>query len=329
MENFRNYYELLGVERGSAPDEIKKAFRRLARQYHPDMNPGDKAAEEKFKEFNEAYRVLSDPATRSQYDQFTRFWRGRKGRSNKDFWNNQSAEPVAKSSEDFSQFGDFNSFIDQLLGRRPRNNSPEREKDEYGRGDSRRGTRTPTVDQEDYRAYEAPPRPKNVEAELKLPLETAYLGGKERIKLEDGRSLEVEMPPGMISGHKIRLRGQGIANGDLFLKINILPHQRFRLMGIDIHCALPITPAEAVLGGFVEVPTLDGLVKISLPNGVISGQRLRLAGKGFPNEEGDRGDQLLEIQIVLPKEVSAAERELYEKIRAIETFNPRLDDLGT
>jgi curved DNA-binding protein len=329
MENFRNYYELLGVQRGSTPEELKKAFRRLARQYHPDMNPGDKAAEEKFKEFNEAYRVLSDPATRSQYDQFTRFWRGRKGRSNKDFWNGRSAEPATKAEEDYSQFGDFNSFIDQLLGRRPRANSqPERE--EYGRSDSRRGSRTSTVEPENYRAsYEAPPRPKNVEAELKLPLETAYLGGKERIKLEDGRSLEVDMPPGMIAGHKIRLRGQGIANGDLFLKIDILPHQRFRLLGTDIHCVLPVTPAEAVLGGFVEVPTLDGLVKISLPVAVVSGQRLRLAGKGFPNDDGERGDQLLEIQIVSPKEISAAERELYEKIRAIETFNPRLDDLGT
>jgi curved DNA-binding protein len=334
MENFRNYYELLGVERGSTPEDIKKAFRRLARQYHPDMNPGNKAAEEKFKEFNEAYRVLSDPSTRSQYDQFTRFWRNRKGRSNKDFQNSaRPADNRSKGDEDFSQFGDFNSFIDQLLGRRPRsNNGSSREAE----GDSRRSARTSTAEKEDYRSAKgdaatqtAPPRPKNVEAELKLPLEKAYQGGRERIKLEDGRSLEVEMPGGMLPGHKIRLRGQGIANGDLFLKINIQPHQRFRLSGIDIHCLLPLTPAEAVLGGFVEVPTLDGLVKISLPQGVVNGQRLRLAGKGFPNEDGDRGDQLLEIQLVLPKDLSAAERELYEKIRAIETFNPRLDDLGT
>jgi curved DNA-binding protein len=320
MENFRNYYELLGVERGSAPEDIKKAFRRLARQYHPDLNPGDKAAEEKFKEFNEAYRVLSDPATRSQYDQFTRFWRNRKGRSNRDFQSNaRPSESRAKGDEDYSQFGDFNSFIDQLLGRRPRSSREAGEED-------RRSPRTATVEKEN---YQAPPRPKNVEAELKLPLEKAYQGGRERIKLEDGRSLEVEMPAGMMPGHKIRLRGQGIANGDLFLKIDVLPHQRFRLQGNDIHCILPLTPAEAVLGGFVEVPTLDGLVKISLPQGVFSGQKLRLAGKGFPNEQGARGDQLLEIQLALPKELSAAERELYEKIRAIETFNPRLDDLDT
>jgi curved DNA-binding protein len=190
MENFRNYYELLGVERNSPPDEIKKAFRRLARQYHPDLNQGDKSAEEKFKEFNEAYRVLSDPAARSQYDQFTRFWRGKKNRNNQDFWNRPDegrSESRSKSEEDFSQFGDFNSFIDQLLGRRPKPNTYNR-KEEEEFGSSRRG-RTSTVEpEEDFRQESfkktAPPRPKNVEAELRLPLEKAYQGGRERIKLE-------------------------------------------------------------------------------------------------------------------------------------------------
>jgi curved DNA-binding protein len=328
MENFRNYYEMLGVERNSPPEEIKKAFRRLARQYHPDLNPGDKSAEEKFKEFNEAYRVLSDPAARSQYDQFTRFWRGKKNRTNPDFWsraNEGKSESRSKPEEDFSQFGDFNSFIDQLLGRRPKPNNYSRNEEEVGSG--RRG-RTSTVEADEDFRNSAPPRPKNVEAELRLPLEKAYQGGRERIKLEDGRSLEVDMPAGMVPGHKIRLRGQGIANGDLFLKIEVSPHHRFRLIGTDVHCALPVTPAEAILGGFVEVPTLDGLVKISLPAGVTVGQKLRLAGKGFPDEGGKRGDQLLEIQIAIPKTVAPAERELYEKIREIETFNPRLDDAG-
>jgi curved DNA-binding protein len=333
MENFRNYYELLGVERNSAPDEIKKAFRRLARQYHPDLNQGDKSAEEKFKEFNEAYRVLSDPSARSQYDQFTRFWRGKKNRNNQDFWSGSRADEDrndsrSKVEEDFSQFGDFNSFIDQLLGRRSKTNSYNRGAEELG--SNRRGrtsTVEPTADFRDESfPKSAPPRPKNVEAELLLPLEKAYQGGRERIKLEDGRSLEVDMPAGMVPGHKIRLRGQGIANGDLFLKIDVAPHQRFRLVGTDVHCVLPVTPAEAILGGFVEVPTLDGLVKISLPAGITVGQKLRLASKGFPDESGKRGDQLLEIQVSIPKTVSQAERDLYEKIRSIETFNPRLDD---
>jgi curved DNA-binding protein len=341
MENIRNYYELLGVERNSSPEDVKKAFRQLARQYHPDMNPGDKEAEEKFKEFNEAYRVLSDPTTRSQYDQFTRFWR-KKGRS-KDFWNNVSnrAESPAKTEEDFSQFGDFNSFIDQLLGRKSKVYAEDRQEERYDRTTETvrydyeepmgKSGRAATIDDEQYGTSsrtESPPRSKNVEAELRLPLEKAYQGGRERIKLEDGRSLEVEMPPGMVPGHLIRLRGQGIANGDLFLKIDIVPHHQFRLEGWDVHCPLPVTPAEAVLGGSVEVPTLDGLVKISLPTGVTTGRRLRLAGKGFPNEDGDRGDQLLEIQIVVPKKISEAEKKLYEELRSIETFNPRLDGLG-
>ena len=337
MENFRNYYELLGVERNSPPDEIKKAFRRLARQYHPDLNQGDKGAEEKFKEFNEAYRVLSDPSARSQYDQFTRFWRGKKNRNNQDFWSGaRTEEDRSKSEEDFSQFGDFNSFIDQLLGRRPKPNSYSRSEEEVGNGRRGRAATVAAEPEEDFRdekirgnTKSAPPRPKNVEAELRLPLEKAYQGGRERIKLEDGRSLEVDMPAGMVSGHKIRLRGQGIANGDLFLKIDVAPHHRFRLMGTDVHCALYVTPAEAILGGFVEVPTLDGLVKISLPAGVTVGQKLRLASKGFPDENGKRGDQLLEIQVAIPRTVSTAERELYEKIRSIETFNPRLDDANS
>jgi curved DNA-binding protein len=333
MENIRNYYELLGVERNSSPDDIKKAFRQLARQYHPDMNPGNKVAEEKFKEFNEAYRILSDPMSRSQYDQFTRFWRSKKGRS-KDFWGNNKPDNQDRDEEDFSQFGDFNSFIDQLLGRKPKGSSDDPEgADQYDFSSAakRRPGRNSASDQELYNSFprtEPPPRSKNVEAELRLPLEKAYHGGRERIKLEDGRSLEVDMPAGMIPGHMIRLRGQGIANGDLFLKIDIIPHHRFRLEGWDIHCSLPVTPAEAVLGGFVEVPTLDGLVKISLPTGVTTGRRLRLAGKGFPQEDGERGDQLLEVQIVVPKKISEAEKKLYEELRSIETFNPRLDGVG-
>jgi curved DNA-binding protein len=324
MEDIRNYYELLGVKRDATPDEIKQSFRRLARKYHPDLNPGDKAAEEKFKDISEAYEVLSDRSKRSQYDKFTGFWRKNRGK------------PPATSPEDRSvdeDFGDdFNTFIDRLLGRKKEangNNNSDRSKSARDRVDDRHRQR-PTTDEystgRTYAEMPPPPRPKNLEAELTLPLDKAYLGGRERITIqEDGRALEVDMPPGMIPGQKIRLRGQGIAGGDLYLKINIAPHQFFRLEGVDVYCHLPVTPAEAVLGGFVEVPTLDGLVKISLPQSIISGQKLRLAGKGFPAEDGRRGDQLLEIQIVVPKNPPPIERELYQKLREIESFNPRLD----
>ena len=151
-----------------------------------------------------------------------------------------------------------------------------------------------------------------------MPLERAYIGGPERIRLEDGRSLEVNMPGGMVSGQRIRLRNQGIAGGDLFLKITVSEHEFFKLEGDNIAC-------EAVLGGDIEVPTLDGWVKMKLPPGVISSQVLRLAEKGYPDGRGGRGDQLVEIKIVPPKNLNDEERELYEKLRQIETFKPRRD----
>jgi curved DNA-binding protein len=133
------------------------------------------------------------------------------------------------------------------------------------------------------------------------------------------------MPPAMVTGQRLRLRNQGVNGGDLYLKITVSEHSFFKLKNSDIFCELPLTPSEAVLGGEVEVPTLDGWVKMKLPPGVFSGQRLRLAGKGYPTGNADRGDQLVEIQIVLPKEISEEERELYQKLRQIETFKPRKD----
>jgi curved DNA-binding protein len=335
MQDIRNYYELLGVKRDASADEIKQSFRQLARKYHPDLNPGDKSAEDKFKDISEAYEILSDRSKRSQYDKFTGFWR--KNRT-KPTTTNHNPPRDRSDEDDFSD--DFNTFIDRLLGRKKEassaNYSNERSSKtntQTTRTDRDPERRTPRSTQTSERPErntfsEAPPptRPKNLEAELTLPLDKAYLGGRERITIqEDGRSLEVDMPPGMIPGQKIRLRGQGIAGGDLYLKINVAPHQFFRLEGINVYCQLPVTPAEAVLGGFVEVPTLDGLVKISLPQSVAPGQKLRLAGKGFPGDDGKRGDQLLEIQIVVPKNPAPAERELYQKLRDLESFNPRLD----
>lgn len=326
MQDIRNYYELLGVKRDASADEIKQAFRRLARKYHPDLNPGDKAAEDKFKDISEAYEVLSDRSKRSQYDKFTGFWRKNRG--------SKPPASTPRERQDEEDFGDdFNSFIDRLLNRKKEAASTSNPRSTVGEAFTPRN-RYPrtgrnvgaTRDGERNAFNDAPARPKNLEAELTLPLDKAYFGGCERITIqEDGRALEVEMPAGMLPGQKIRLRGQGIAGGDLYLKINVSPHPFFRLEGIDLYCQLPVTPAEAVLGGFIEVPTLDGLVKINLPPSVTSGQKLRLAGKGFPNDDGDRGDQLLEIQVVIPKNIPPAERELYEKLREIESFNPRLD----
>lgn len=167
------------------------------------------------------------------------------------------------------------------------------------------------------------PAPKNIEARLTLPLEKAYTGGKERIRLEDGRSLEIEMPPAMFDGQKIRLKNQGLNGGDLYLEITISPHRLFTIQNYDIYCQVPITPCEAVIGGAIEVPTIDGLVKMNVPQGVYSGQRLRLANKGYRDRAGNRGDQLVEIKIVAPKEISEEELKLYQQLQEIQTFNPR------
>ncbi len=309
MQNVQNYYDILGVSKNASPDEIKQAFRRLARRYHPDVNPGDKIAEEKFKNLNEAYEVLSDLNQRSQYDQFSRLWQ------------KQNSGKKKGSSVDFTQFGEFNKFVDQLRNRRNTSEPSDNER-----------TRIPTNNPEAYRpgttrrekvVTPRPSRPlrRDIEARLTLPLEKAYIGGRERIRLEDGRSLEVEMPPAMVNGQKIRLKEQGVEGGDLYLIITVEPHSLFELQGNDLFCQIPLTPAEAILGGAVEVPTLDGLVKMNVPSGVNSGQKLRLANKGYPKENGKRGDQLVEIIIVIPKNITPEERELYEKIRKIEKFN--------
>lgn len=342
MQNFRNYYDILGVARDVSAEEIKQAYRRLARQYHPDLNPNNKEAEEKFKDIGEAYEVLSDTTKKAQYDQFSRYWKqsgfqNNASTSNGSSWSNggggnyegNTAQRGTAEDVDFSEFPDFNSFVDQLLGRRFTKETTT-------------GTapRTATSARDFYRpgttktAYTVNPRGprKDAEARLSIPLEKAYRGGRERVRLEDGRSLEVNMPPAMVTGQRIRLKGQGKNGGDLYLKITVEPHEFFKLEGSEIHCELPITPSEAVLGGQVEVPTLDGPVKMKIPAGVRSGQRLRLADKGYPTGKdvypgggtaAHRADQIVEIQIVTPRNPTPQERELYEKLRQYES-NPRV-----
>jgi curved DNA-binding protein len=325
LQNFRDYYEILGIPKDASSEEIKKVYRRLARQYHPDLNPGNKEAEEKFKTIGEAYEILSDSSRRSQYDQFSRYWQqngfaGNKQTPKSKGWNNRTND---RSSQDVdpSQFSDFESFVNQVIGVSNRK-EPKSSSGNTTTSDPFRSPRTKVA-----YTVNTPPRAnrRDIEARLTLPLEKAYQGGNERIRLEDGRSLEVTMPPAMVTGQTIRLRNQGISGGDLYLKITVDPHPLFKLEGANIFCQVPVTPSEATLGGQVEAPTLDGPVKMTIPPGVRSGQRFRLGNKGYPVENGQRGDQLVEIQIVTPKNISPQERELYEKLREIETFKPRAD----
>jgi curved DNA-binding protein len=339
MQNFRNYYDILDVPKDASSEEIKKSYRRLARKYHPDLNPGDKAAEERFKDIGEAYEILSDEVKRAQYDQFGQFWNqnGFQGQGSRPSrrsggvgnWESRAnSGTVLEEDVDFGEYADFQDFLDQLLGKRAAKASSPGPNTTAPRSTTTRTNRyetdpfRPGVTKTAYTARSASRR--DAEARLSVPLEKAYTGGRERIRLEDGRSLEVNMPPGMVTGQRIRLKGQGSGGGDLYLKIDVAAHAFFKIEGADIACQLPITPSEAVLGGQIEAPTLDGWVKMTIPKGVRSGQRLRLAGKGYPTENG-RGDQLVEIRIEVPRDLTGSERELYEKLRQVEAFNPRAD----
>ena len=286
MQNFRDYYEILGILDSADSQIIKQAYRRLARQFHPDLNPGNQEAEERFKSISEAYEILSDTAHKSQYDDYRRYWQQQ------------------KSEADYRDLEDFNHFVEQLLNRQE--NSP------------------PSVQKTQQKTRKAAStQRRDAEASLQVPLERAFHGGAERVRLEDGRALEVDMPPGMLTGQRIRLKGQGINGGDLYLKIIVEPHTFLRVQGQDIVCHLPITPSEAVLGGQITVPTIDGPVQMTIPAGIQSGRKLRLAGKGYGRTPEQRGDQIVEIEIAIPKLLSDQEVELYEKLRAVEAFNPR------
>jgi len=287
MRNFRNYYQILGVDRNASLAEIKRAYRQLARRYHPDLNPGDKTAEERFKLISEAYQVLSDSQKRAEYNRFGQYWQ------QKGF---QGEPPPRTPSEfDYGRFLDFQDFIDQLLQRFTRRSEPRPE------------------------AWDAPG---DIEARLNLTLQQAYKGGRQRLTLGE-RTLEVNLPPGMVTGQRIRLRKQGDNGGDLYLNIHVSPDDQLRLEGDDIYCTLPITPSEAVLGTQVQVPTLDGPVKMVIPPRVQNHQRLRLPGRGYLREDHTRGDQIVELLIQVPTEPTPQELHLYEQLRQIERFNPR------
>ena len=331
---FRDYYETLGVPRDAAEDQIKKAYRKLARKFHPDVNPGDKTAEEHFKEINEAYEVLSDAEKRRRYDDLGAEWK-----AGMDF------SPPSGSPETFhGQVGDlgdlfrggdgvggFSDFFGALFGSRRRGGA--------GVGFSRRGG--------------------DVESEVSMTLEEAHRGTSRTVRLPveepcsacggsgekdkkacpvcGGRgsqtkleSFTVNIPRGVHDGSVIRVPGRGGAGlggsprGDLYLHVRIQPHQRFHLRdGADTELELPIAPWEAVLGGTAKVPTLDGPVEIRIPPNSQAGQMLRLRGKGLATSGGSQGDQYVRLKIVVPPKATEKEIELLKKLSAESSFNPR------
>ncbi len=306
MQNFKDYYQILGVSRDASADDIKKAYRKLARQYHPDVNPGDQRAEEMFKTIGEAYEILSDTTKRKQYDQFGQYYQqtGFRGGGSPSSYAGNPFAGFDPNQVDFGQFADFQDFIDQLLGR-------------MGTEDFRTSTPGAGYSSGNY----------DVEATIHLSLSEAYEGGKRRLTIEGSRKLEVNIPQGITNGKKVRLRGQGQTkpnggNGDLYLNVELKPHPFFRLEGSDIYCDVPITPSEAVLGAVIDVPTLAGQVQVRVPAGIKAGQKLRLSGKGFP-KGSVKGDQLVVLQIVVPDAPTVTERELYEQLQLVQSYNPR------
>jgi curved DNA-binding protein len=322
--DFKDYYAILGVSKTAAPEEIKQAFRKLARKYHPDVNPNNKQAEARFKEVSEAYEVLSDADKRKKYDQFGQYWKqagdGFPG----------GGVNVDMGGFDFSQYGSFDDFINELLGR-------------FGGAGPRPGGRQQTYS---YRTSTGGPTgfsggfsdfgfqdagagtAQDSEAAIALTFSEAFHGVQKRFNLGN-ETIDVRIPAGAKTGSRLRLRGKGQINpltqqrGDLYLKVELQPHSFFQFEGDNLVCEVPIAPDEATLGASIDVPTPDGIVNVKLPAGVRSGQSLRLRGKGWVLPKGGRSDQLVKVAIVPPKDLSAQEREYYEKIRAIRSFNPR------
>lgn len=318
----RDYYEALGVSRDASGDEIQQAYRRLARRYHPDIN-SDPAAEERFKEIGEAYQVLSDPATRARYDRFGPNFRqipedydervaaaGHRAGPASSSW--RSGRATSSSGWRSTPFDDGGVRIGQGFGGIDID-------DLFGGlfGGQGATSRIPGADQE---------------AEIELTVEDAYRGGRRTITLEGlggPRGYQVTIPRGVTEGQRIRLPGQGgrgsagAASGDLYLVVRIARHPRYRLRGRDIDVDLPVTPWEAALGATVPVTTPGGEAKVRVPPGTSSRRRLRLRGEGLPNPRGTPGDFYAVIQIMVPPRLGAEERQLFERLAAVSTFDPR------
>ncbi|MGK7930004.1 MAG: DnaJ C-terminal domain-containing protein [Microcystaceae cyanobacterium] len=323
--DFKDYYSILGVNKSATGEEIKKAFRKLAVKYHPDRNPDNKAAEEKFKEISEAYEVLSDSEKRKKYDQFGQYW---KQASQTTGWGNSgTGAPNANvdfGGFDFSEYRNFDEFINELLGRFSTPNSGYQS---YGGGT--RGKSTGFSDFGNFNtAYNSQTASKDQEATLKLTFSEAFRGVQKRLNIGN-EVIDVRIPAGAKAGSRVRVRGKGAINsynqqrGDLYLNITLENHPFFQFEDDNLLCEVPITPDEAVLGGAIDIPTPDGMVTVKIPSGIRSGQSLRLRGKGWVQLKGGRGDQLVKIIIEVPKTISATEREYYERIRNTRSYNPR------
>ncbi len=317
---YRDYYEILGVARSATDDEIRKAYRRLARKYHPDVNKA-RDAEEKFKEVTEAYEVIGDPEKRGKYDKLGMNWKNGQEFTPPPGWNRPGAQDFRADhgQADFSpdDLGGFSDFFSSLFGNagvhEPRGRS-------FGRG-----------------------RGADHEAELEVPLEDLVAGARKGVAMEGAeidphgqvrrktKQINVHIPPGTQDGARVRLAGHGGAgagggpSGDLYLRVKALPHDRFRLKDRDLETDLPVTPWEAALGAKLPMPLLNGQkVSLAIPPGTQSGAQLRLNGLGLPGRGHHKsGDLLVNIRVAVPKTLTARERQLFEELAQVSPFKPR------
>ncbi|MDO5675093.1 MAG: DnaJ C-terminal domain-containing protein [bacterium] len=312
---YKDYYQILGIERDATADAIKQAYRKLARKYHPDVNK-DKDAEARFKDIGEAYEVLKDPEKRSAYDRFGANWQnGEQFRPPPD-WNAGGYEFRGSAPGDTQGFSDF---FEALFGQ-------TRGRGSYA-GQSGQGFSMQGEDQQ---------------AAITISLEDAYHGAKQTLTLnrpepdEQGRifmrpqQLNLAIPKGIIAGQRIRLEGQGLpghgggAPGDLYLEIHFAPHHLFKAEKRTIHLQLPVTPWEAALGASITVPTLDGKVQLKIPPNSQNGRKLRLKGKGLSTQK-TTGDQIVTLQVVLPEAQTEEQQAIYRSMAEKLAFNPRTD----
>ena len=310
---YRDYYQVLGVEKDASEKDIKRAFRRLARKHHPDVNPDDPQAEERFKEVNEAYEVLSDPEKRQKFDQLGADWQrwqrhgGRPGDFDWGQWTSGapgggvhvrygSPEDLQDLFGGSSPFSDFFSQVFGGMGGNP------------GRGGFQYQTR--------------PQRGQDFEQPVEITLQEAY-HGTSRMLEKDGQRLEVKIPPGAKTGTKVRMTGQGGAGGagrpagDLYLRVTVLPDQRFERKGNDLHATIPVDLYTLVLGGELEVPTMTGSVVLTVPSETQNGRTFRLRGKGMPDlrQKDQHGDLYAKVEVRLPKSLTQQQKELFEELR--------------
>jgi curved DNA-binding protein len=317
---FKDYYTTLGVAKSASQEEIQRAYRKLARKYHPDVNKTSDA-EEKFKDIGEAYEVLKDPDKRAKYDRYGAAWKaaqqggGTPPPGYVDVW----FDVGGADDSIFSDNRGFSSFFEQLFGAAAGQRGPAQGRRHAGGRTQAWSWNQPGADRE---------------ARLALTLEEAAHGGEREISLSGPTAGEIKtymvrIPKGVRPGQSIRLAGQGepgVGNappGDLYLNVELLPHATFRLEGRDLYTTVPVTPWEAALGAKVALPTLDRAVHVKIPAGSSSGRKIRLKGKGFPDAKSGAGDLYAEISIRVPEVLSVEEQQLFEQLAEVSKFAPR------